>query len=241
MGTVTEIAQDIYKITIYEPRPNMQFNHFLVLDDRPLLYHTGSKNMFEEVKGLASRVIDVQKIRWISFSHFEADECGAINQWHRAAPRSRSICTPTAAQVNLADFATRQPRALPAGEILITGTHRFQMLPTPHLPHGWDAGMFFDETSRTLFCSDLFHQSGDPEPLTSHSVIEQARQVLLDTRNGPLGDYIPFTSNTLMYMSQLAALEPHMLATQHGSAFVGDCAQSLLELGEVIHDVAYLL
>ncbi len=193
--------------------------------------------MFTEVSQLVSRVIDLPALRWISFSHFEVDECGAINEWHQVAPSSQSVCTPAAARVNLADFAVCPPRALSAGEVLDTGRHRFRMFPTPHLPHGWDAGMFFDETSRTLFCSDLFHQAGDLEPLTSDSVIERARQVLLDTEKGPLGHYIPYTTKTELYLNQLAALEPHILATQHGSSFVGDCAQALLELGKVIKDV----
>ncbi len=237
MTTITEIAPDIFNISIFLSSANMQYNHFLVRDEQPLLYHTGSRSMFPQVLEAMKQVLPPEQLRWISFSHFETDECGALNEWLDVAPQAHAVCTPTAARVNLLDFAARPPRSLDKDEVLATGKFRFRLLPTPHLPHGWDAGMLFEETQRILFCSDLFHQMGDAEPVTRHSVIGRARDTLLKTQSGPLRDYIPYTSRMDSYIHQLAGLKPEFLATQHGSTFIGDGAQALLELGQVIREV----
>jgi len=237
MSTITEIAPDVYRISIYNAQSNMQFNHFIVRDEQPVLYHTGSRSMFPMVKQAVAKLIRPEQLRWIGFSHFEADECGALNEWLSIAPSAQAVGTVTAVRVNLSGFADRAARALPPVELLETGKYRFRMIATPHLPHGWDAGMFFEEIHSILFCSDLFHQLGDVEPVTGHSLIERARQVLLANQVGPLKDYQPFTSKTGDYMRELAELNPKILATQHGSTYTGDGAQALLDLLQVIKEV----
>jgi flavorubredoxin len=237
MTTVTEIAPDLYRISIFVPEINLQFNHFLVNDDEPLLYHTGMRRMFPLVRDAVARIIDPAHLRWIGFSHFEVDECGALNEWLAVAPQAETICSVVGALVNLTDFAVRPPRGLAKDEVVCTGTYRFRFCPTPHLPHGWDASVLFEETQRTLLCSDLLHQNGDVEPVTSADVVGRARQALRDYQAGPLMDYLPYTPKTERLLAELAALEPKTLATMHGSTFVGDGAQALRDLGPVMRDV----
>ncbi len=237
MTTITEIAPDLYRISIFVPEANLQFNHFLVNDDEPLLYHTGMRRMFSLVRDAVAQIIDPSDIRWIGFSHFEVDECGALNEWLAVAPQAETICSVVGALVNLTDFAVRPPRGLAKDEVVCTGRYRFRFCPTPHLPHGWDASVLFEETQRTLLCSDLLHQNGDVEPVTSADVVGRARQALLDYQAGPLMDYLPYTPKTERLLAELAALEPKTLAAMHGSTFVGDGARALRELGPVMRDV----
>lgn len=237
MTHVTEIASDLYRISIYVPEANLQFNHFLVNDDEPLLYHTGMRRMFPAVREAVARIIDPVNLRWIGFSHFEVDECGALNEWLAVAPRAETVCSVVGALVNLTDYAVRPPRGMTKDEVLSTGKYRFRFCPTPHLPHGWDASVLFEETQRTLLCSDLFHQNGNVEPLTTSDLVERARQALLDYQAGPLMDYMPYTPKTDRLLAELAALEPKTLAAMHGSTFVGDGARALHDLGPVMRDV----
>jgi flavorubredoxin len=139
--------------------------------------------------------------------------------------------------VSVNDFATRPAHVLQSGDVLNTGKYRYRLVPTPHLPHGWDAGMLFEETQRTLFCSDLFHQVGDVEPSTESSVIGRFREALTQYQAGPLANYMPYTPNTERFLAELAALEPRTLAAMHGSAFVGDGKVALLELGPVLKEM----
>ena len=141
------------------------------------------------------------------------------------------------ALVNLNDFATRPPRGLVADEVLSTGNYRFRFRPTPHLPHGWDAGVLFEETHRTLLCSDLFHQNGNVEARTESDVVERARQALIEYQAGVLMDYMPYTPKTERLLQELAALQPYTLAAMHGSTFVGDGAQALHDLARVMREV----
>ncbi|MGE0480044.1 MAG: MBL fold metallo-hydrolase [Phycisphaerae bacterium] len=237
MASVTEISPGVHRISILMPEINLQFNHFLVVDDEPLLYHTGMRRMFPQVLEAARRVIDPAKLRWIGFSHFEVDECGALNDWLRVAPCAQAVAGVVGAIVNLADFADRPPRALNADETFTTGRFRFRYRPTPHLPHGWDAGVLFEETQRVLFCSDLFTHNGDVEPLIESDILGRARQSLIDFQAGPLMDYMPYSPNTRPLLEGLAALEPRVLATMHGSSFAGDGAQALLELDGVMKEI----
>src|SRR5687768_16942289 len=174
-STVTEIAPDIYRLSTFHPEYGMQFNQFLIKDDEPFLMHTGFKKMFPITHEGVASVIDPSRLRWIGFSHFESDECGALNEWLAVAPHAQAICSFVGTEVSVNDFADRPACALSDGEVLEIGQHRLQFLATPHVPHGWDAGLFFDETERTLFCSDLFFHPGDPEPLTETDVVERAR------------------------------------------------------------------
>lgn len=237
MASITEISPGVHRISILYREINLQFNHFLVVDDEPLLYHTGMRRMFPEVLDAVKRVIDPPTLRWIGFSHFEVDECGSLNDWLKVAPRAQAVSGVVGSLVNLADFADRPPRALNTDETLSTGQLRFRYRPTPHLPHGWDAGVLFEETQRVLFCSDLFTHNGDVEPLTESDIVGRARQSLVDFQAGPLMDYMPYTPNTRPLLEGLAALQPRTLATMHGSSFTGSCSRSLLELDGVMKEM----
>lgn len=238
MATVTEIAPNVYRISIYAEAFDLQFNHFLVKDDEPLLHHTGMRGMFPELRDAVAKIIDPSKLRWLSFSHFEVDECGALNNWLEVAPSAQAACSLVGALVNLNDFAIRPPRGLEKNEILTTGQYRFRFQPTPHLPHGWDAGMLFEESQKVLFCSDLFHQVGDVKPLVdSDDVLERSHAAMIDYQGGPLMDYVPYTPNTRRLLGELADLKPQTLAIMHGSTFSGNGSKLLLALDPVLKEV----
>jgi flavorubredoxin len=237
MAVTTEIAPNIYRISIFAQWGNFQFNHFLVKDDEPLLFHTGLRVFHTEIREAVSKLISLSELRHISFSHFESDECGSINEWLAAAPKADVICSQVGARVNLNDFTGRQTRGLPDGGALATGKYRFRFCRTPHLPHGWDAGVLFEETQATLLCSDLFHQMGDVEPLTSGDVVGRARQALKDFQAGILAEYVPYTPLTGQNLKKLAELKPKTLAIMHGSSFTGDCARALDDLDVVLREV----
>jgi flavorubredoxin len=235
MARIDEIATDLFRITVHVPQIDLQFNHFLVRDDQPLLFHTGMRRMFPEVRDAVATLIDPAAIRWISWSHFEVDECGALNQWLDVAPHAEALCTEVGALVNLQDFANRPPRGLRPDETIDTGRHRYRLVPTPHLPHGWDAGMLFEERERVLLCSDLFHQLGDREPVTTDDVVSRFAAAMAAYQKHPvLMDYMPFTPATRARLEQLAALKPRLLAAMHGSAFSGDGAAALLAAADAM-------
>lgn len=236
MASISEIAPNVHRISILWPEINLQFNHFLVVDDEPLLYHTGMRRMFPEVFEAVKQVIDPAKLRWIGFSHFEVDECGSLNQWLKVAPHAQAVSGVVGSLVNLTDYADRPPRALNADETFTTGRFRFRYRPTPHLPHGWDAGVLFEETQRVLFCSDLFHHNGDVEPLTESDILGRVQTAIIEYQAGPLMDYMPYTPNTRPLLEGLASLNPQTLATMHGSSFTGDGAKALIELDGVMKE-----
>jgi flavorubredoxin len=236
MATVCEIGPNVHRISVFWPEINLQFNHFLVVDDEPLLYHTGMRRMFPEVLAAVRGVIDPARLRWIGFSHFEVDECGSLNQWLQVAPRAQAVSGIVGSLVNLNDFADRPPRPLNAEETFCTGRFRFRYRPTPHLPHGWDAGVLFEETERVLFCSDLFHHNGDVEAITGSDILGRVRESIISYQAGPLMDYMPYTPNTRPLLEGLAALQPKTLATMHGSSFTGKCAQALIDLDGVMKE-----
>ena len=234
---VTEIAPDVFRLSTFASDYGIQFNQFLVRDDESFLMHTGFRRDFPSIRAAVAEVLDPARLRWIGFSHFESDECGALNEWLAAAPQAQAVCGVVGALVNLADFASRPARGLEDGEVLATGRHRLHYLATPHLPHGWDAGLFFDETTRTLFTSDLFFQPGEPEPLTTGDIIGAARQAMLEGQSGPLANDMPYTASTDETLERLAALEPRVLATMHGSSFRGDGGGAIRGLAEVIREI----
>jgi flavorubredoxin len=236
MAAIAEIAPNVHRISILYREINLQFNHFLVVDEEPLLYHTGMRRMFPEMLEAVGRVIDPAKLRWIGFSHFEVDECGALNDWFRVAPYAQAVSGVVGSLVNLSDFSERPSRALQADEVFGTGQFRFRYRPTPHLPHGWDAGVLFEESQQVLFCSDLFTHNGDVEPLTESDILQRTRESLINFQAGPLMDYMPYTSNTRPLLEGLAALKPRTLATMHGSSFTGDCSKALLDLDGVMKE-----
>lgn len=234
---IDEIAADLFRISIYVPQANLQFNQFLVRDKQPLLYHTGLRRMFPLIRESVGRLIDPQTLRWIGFSHFEADECGSLNEWLEVAPEAEPVCGQIGATVNINDWADRKAHVLEKDEILSTGKYHFRLLPTPQVPHGWDASLLYEETERTLFCSDLFLQRGSVEPVTTDNIIERARQTMLEYQKGPLAQAIPYTPLTDPTLKDLAALKPKRLVTMHGSTYVGDGEKALLGLAEVMREV----
>jgi flavorubredoxin len=193
--------------------------------------------MFPLLHEAVKTLIDPKLIRWIGFSHFEVDECGALNEWLQVAPSAQAVCSEVGALVNMSDFAIRPARALKTNEILQTGKRRYRFIQTPHLPHGWDAGVMFEETDKTLLCSDLFHQNGDLPALTDKDILEVHKSSLLFYEAGPLMDYTPYNHKTKNLLYALADLQPKTLATMHGSSFFGDCSKALRDLDEVMKEV----
>ena len=237
MAKTTEIAPNIYRISVYALRGDLQFNHFLVKDEEPLLFHTGLRGMHAEIREAVSRLIKVSDLRHISFSHFESDECGALNEWLIAAPKADVICGQVSAMVCVNDFIGRETRPVADGESFSTGMLHFRHCRTPHLPHGWDSGMLFEETEKTLLCSDLFHQTGDNEPITSCDVVGRSRDAMKAYQAGILAEYVPYTPTTAHNLKRLADLKPKTLAIMHGSSFSGDCARALSDLDAVYREV----
>lgn len=237
MTEITEIAPELYRLSTYLPALDLQFNQFLARDDEPLLFHTGLRQLFPTVHEAVGRLIDPAKLRWIGFSHFEADECGALNDWLALAPEATALCSQVGKFVSVDDVAARPAKGLADGEVLVTGRQRFRFLQTPHVPHAWDAGLLFEETQGTLFCSDLFHQKGPVEAVTGADVVGRCRQVLLDYQAGPFAHYLPYTARTAPTLERLAALEPKTLAIMHGSSFVGDGRRAVLDLARMLGEV----
>jgi len=227
---IDEIAPDLYRLSTYIARNNLQFNQFLVTDDEPLLYHTGLRGIFPQVRDAVATVMDPASIRWIGFSHFEADECGSLNEWLALAPQAKPVCGKIGALVNINDYIGGRAHVMSTGEVLATGRHRFQFLETPQVPHAWDASLLFEECGATLFCSDLFLQKGELAALTEEDVVESTRQSLLSYETGPLHHAFPYVSWTDTTLQMLAGLRPKLLAIMHGSSYRGDGARALRQL-----------
>jgi flavorubredoxin len=238
MAHVTEIAPDLFRITTFVEPFNLQFSQFLVRDDEPLLFHTGPRALFSEVKAAVASLIDPQTLRWIGFSHFESDECATLPEWQQLAPQSQAVCSLVGKLVSVDDcLALRPAKGMEDGEVLRTGKYRFRFLATPHVPHCWEAGLLFEETERTLLCSDLLHQDGDVEPTTESDVIGRCRKTLVEYQQGPLANYMPYCTLTDATLQRLAALQPKRLATMHGSVYVGDGSKALQDLALVWREV----
>jgi flavorubredoxin len=223
MIKVSEIAPDVYRISIFVQEINLQFNHFLIKDEEPMLYHAGLKQTFP--------------IRWIGFSHYEVDECGALNDWLQVAPKAQAVCSEAGAIVNMTDFAIRPAYAMASNAVLNTGKYNYRFIRTPHLPHGWDAGVMFEEINKTLLCSDLFHQNGNVADITDKDILAPHKSSMLEFEQGPLMEYTPYTHHTAKLLHSLADLKPKTLATMHGSSFYGDCSQALKDLNVVMKDI----
>lgn len=238
MTTINEIAPDIFRINTYVQEADLGFSQFLVRDEEPLLYHTGMRALFPSVLEAVSRLIDPVKLRWVGFSHFEADECGSLNEWQAVAPNATAVCSMVGKMVSVDDFAQKNPaKGMVDGEEFSTGSHTFRFLATPHVPHNWEAGLLYETTNRVLFSSDILHQNGDVEALTSDSVIDQTRQTLLDMQSGPLAGYMPYAVDTDSTLRRIAALRPTTVATMHGSVFSGDGEKAILEYAGLLKDV----
>ena len=235
MTQVTEIAPDVFRISTFIPEANLGFSQFLVRDDEPLLFHTGMRSLFPIVKDAVATLIDPSKLRWIGFSHFEADECGSLAEWRAAAPNSTPVCSIIGKLVNVDDFFPGiEAKGMTEGEILETGSRRFRFVQTPQVPHCWDAGVMFEETTGVLFCSDLVHQNGDVPAITSADIIDRCRKSVAEMQQGPLANYIPYTPQTDPTLRRLAGLKPQILATMHGSVYSGDGEKVLLDYADML-------
>lgn len=228
---VDEIADRIYRLSTFVPQiappAGFTFNQFLVLGDEPLLFHTGLRRMFPLVHAAVSRIIRPERLRWICFGHYEADECGAMNEWLAAAQQAEVAHGRIACLVSLNDMADRPPRVLANDETIeLGGGRRVRYVDTPHIPHGWDAGVVYEESTGTLLCGDLFTQLGDGPALTSQDVVGPAIAAEDMFRYSSLA---PDTGATLR---ALARLSPRGLALMHGPSFAGDGAAALRALAD---------
>lgn len=236
MTAITEISPDVFRLSIYVPAFDMQFNHFLVRDEEPLLFHAGLKGMFPALRDAVASLIDPTTLRHIAWSHFESDEIGGLNEWLQLAPLAQPVCTFVGKLVSVDDFAIRPAFGMTADDVLETGNHRFRFHRSPHIPHGWDAGVLFEETRKTLFCSDLFHHFGDVEALTTSDLIEPTQTAMRQMQQGPLAGYMPYTRQTEDVLRSLADLKPETLAVMHGSSYRGRCDHLLTDLAGVIRE-----
>ena len=229
---VDPIAQDIYRICVpIAPNPGLPegftCNQFLIVDEEPVLFHTGLRRMFPLVREAVASVMPIEKLRWVSFSHFEADECGALGEWLAVAPQALPLCGRLGAMLSVNDLAERPARTLADGEVLEIGSKRLRWFDTPHLPHGWDAGCLAETTTRTLFCGDLFSQSGaNPNPVTERDILEPAMREGTGYFSNPAG------AGPLL--EHLAASEPALLACMHGSSYRGDGGTLLRQLARAL-------
>ena len=228
---VSEIADRIYRLSTFIPEvaapAGFVFNQFLVLGDEPLLFHTGQRRLFPFVREALARVLAPGRLRWISFGHFEADECGAMNEWLAIAPHAQVAHGRTGVDVSLSDQADRAPRALADGEVIALGDgRRVRYLDTPHTPHGWDAGVMFEESTGTLLCGDLFTQVGDAAPLTTGDIVGPA------IAGEDLFGYSSLNPAMGTTIRRLAQLAPRTLALMHGPAFAGDGGAALRALAD---------
>ena len=237
MVKISEIAPDVYRISVFVKEINLQFNHFLIKDDEPMLYHAGLRQMFPMVLEAVTKIILPSQIRWVGFSHFEVDECGALNEWLKVAPDAKAVCSEAGAIVNMTDYAIRPAYAMAGNTVLNTGKYNYRFIRTPHLPHGWDAGVMFEETNKTLLCSDLFHQNGNVADITDKDILDSHKNSMLEYEQGPLMGYTPYTHHTAKLLYSLANLKPKTLATMHGSSFYGDCNKALLDLDLVMKEI----
>ncbi len=228
---IDEIASGIYRISTAVPPSiipgGFTFNQYLIVAERPLLYHTGLSKMFPLVRAAIDSVIPVESLRYIAFSHYEADECGSLNDFLAQAPGAEPLCGRIAKMVSVDDIATRPARALRDGEELSLGSHAVRWIETPHFPHGWECGHLFETTTKTLFCGDLFTQDGhEHEPLTTGDLLETSEASRKSL------DYFSHTRQTRELAQKLAATSPSLLACMHGSAWQGDGAALLMQLAE---------
>src|SRR5688500_18284732 len=227
MSSVDEIAPDIYRISTWIPDitpDGFTFNQFLVRADEPLLFHCGHRRLFPQVAEAVAKVVPVESLRWITFGHVEVDECGSMNMWLTAAPDSQVAHGALGCMVSLNDMCDRPPRPLAEGEVLDIGGKRLRQISTPHVPHGWEAQVLFEETTGTLLCGDLLSQVGAPPTLTSDDLVEPALAAEAMFHSTSL------TPSTGSVIRGLADLEPTTLAVMHGASYQGDGKQALRDL-----------
>ena len=227
---IDEIGDHMYRLSIFvsdiAPPAGFTYNHFLILGDEPLLFHCGKRKMFPLVSAAVAKIIPIEQLRWLGFGHFEAEECGSMNEWLAAAPRAQLMHGMVSCRVSVADMADKPPRVLSDGEVIDIGGKRVRYIDTPHVPHGWDAGILFEETTATLLCGDLFAHFGNPPALTESDIVGPAMAAEDTFQATSLG---PTTAPTIR---KLADLRPKRLATMHGSSFSGDGSSALRALAD---------
>jgi flavorubredoxin len=228
---VDEIAEGLYRICSYlpnaSPEEGITFNQFLLDAEDPLLFHCGPRVLFGDIAEATERIMPLERIKWISFGHFESDECGSMNRWLDRAPDATLLVGQVTAQLSVADLANRTPQEWLDGEVVDLGGKRVRRIDTPHVLHGWDAGLVFEEVTGTLLCGDLFTHTGGGPPVRDDDVVERAFATE-DLFKGQTA-LTPATARTIR---SLAALDPATLAIMHGSAFAGDCQEVLLGLAD---------
>lgn len=229
--SVDEVADGIYRIStpVTIPGGGFSFNQYLIVDDEPLIFHTGPRRMFPLVREAVASVLPPERLRHIAFSHVEADECGSLNEWLAVAPRSAPLCGSIAAMVSIDDLADQPPRALADGELLSLGKRAVRWFDTPHLPHGWECGFLMEERTGTLLCGDLFTQGGADNPAVTESDILAPSEAFRHAM-----DYFSHTKNARPMLERLAAAGPTTLACMHGSAWRGDGAKLLRALADAL-------
>jgi flavorubredoxin len=230
---VTEIADGIFRLSVFVPAiaapRGFTFNSFLIVDDEPLLFHAGQRGMFPMFSAAAERVMPLERLRWISFGHIEADECGAMNLWLQAAPRAQVVHGETACLISLNDLADRAPRAVKDRELITNGRRRLRYIDTPHVPHAWESGLIFEEATATLLCGDLFTQFG-AEDVTDEDILPAAIEAEDAFHSTSIGPAIAPT------IRRHAALCPAVLGLMHGPTFRGDGGHALSRLADYYGD-----
>ncbi len=224
--TITEIAPDIYRLSTFVDEANLTMNQFLVDGEEPMLFHTGQRALFTSASDALSTLIDIDRLKWITFGHVEADECGSMNSWLAAAPEAQVAHGAMGCFVQVNDLADRAPLPLQDGDVLETGSRRVRHIDTPHVPHGWDAGLMFEETTSTLFCGDLFTAFGHHPATTEHEIVGPALEA------EDLGHATCLTPDLEPTIRALADLEPRILATMHAPTYYGDCVTTLHDLAD---------
>lgn len=231
---IDEIGASIYRVsTPVAPNPALPggftFNQFLIVDDQPLLFHTGMRRLFPLVREAVASVMPIERLRWISFGHFEADESGSLVQWLAAAPNAVPLCGRIGAMLSVEDAGGRAPRVLADGETIDIGTKRVRWFDTPHVPHGWDAGYLAETTTRTLFCGDLFTQAGADLPAVTESDIVGPSEAMRSAM-----EYYSNPRAAAVQIERLAASEPSLLACMHGASYRRDGSAALRALAKVL-------
>ena len=229
---VHEVAVGIYRINTpvqLGGGGGFSFNQYLIVDDAPLLFHTGSRKMFPLVREAVASVMPAERLRYVAFSHVEADECGSLNQWLAVAPQSSPLCGTVAALVSINDLADRAARAMADGECMSLGAHSVRWIDTPHLPHAWECGFLAEERTSTLLCGDLFTQGGADLPALTESDILGPSEAFRHRM-----DYYSHTKHVRKLIEKLASTQPTTLACMHGSAWRGDGAKLLRALADAL-------
>lgn len=231
---INEIGDSIFRISVFAPEigapDGFTFNSFLIIDEEPLLFHAGQRSMYPQFAEAVASLMPIERLRWISFGHIEADECGAMNLWLEAAPDAEVVHGDTACNISLNDLADRAPRIVANGELIMSGRKRVRYIDTPHVPHAWESGVIFEEVSGTLFCGDLFTQFG-PMATTEDDIVPAAiaaEDMFHSTSVGP---------PTAPTIRRLAELKPNTLALMHGPTYFGNGADALLRLADYYEEL----